>query len=245
MKRPLPWGDVSREALERLARGHAVPLHRAPLFARLLTALADERAPTAVHAPSEAIDVHLADSLTALELPEVRRAGTIADLGPGAGLPGLPLAIALPAAEVALVESVARKCAFLRAAVETLALTNVRVVCERAETWTEGRGACDVVTARALAALPVLAEYAAPLLREGGMLVGWKGRVDAEEAAAGRAAAEQLGLAVEEVREVAPYAGSQQRTLWVLRKVMPTSDGFPRRPGIAAKRPLGVRRASR
>jgi 16S rRNA (guanine527-N7)-methyltransferase len=112
------------------------------------------------------------------------------------------------------------------------------VVCERAEAWEGGREACDVVTARALAALPVVAEYAAPLLRVGGTLVAWKGRRDAAEAADGAAAAAALGLEVGEVVAVQPYPGARHRHLHLMRKVAPTPARFPRRPGVAAKRPL-------
>ena len=112
----------------------------------------------------------------------------------------------------------------------------MRVACARAEELEEEP--FDVVTARALASLPVLCEYAAPLLREGGALVAWKGAVDAREDADGLHAAAVLGLEREEVRAVEPYPGSQRRTLHVFRKVSPTPEGYPRRPGMAAKRPL-------
>ena len=95
-------------------------------------------------------------------------------------------------------------------------------------------------TARALAALPVLCEYAAPLLRESGALVCWKGAVEAPEEADGRAAAALLGLSPPEVVPVAPYPGSRRRALWVFRRVAPLPPGFPRRPGMATKRPLSA-----
>ena len=101
--------------------------------------------------------------------------------------------------------------------------------------------AFDVVTARALGSLPVLCEYAAPLLREGGVLVAWKGAVDDAEEADGLAAAAILGLERDAVLAVAPYPGSERRTLHVFRKVTPTPDRYPRRPGMAAKRPLTIR----
>ena len=95
---------------------------------------------------------------------------------------------------MALVESAIRHCRYLERAVEVSGLANVRVVNARAEAWPEGLLAHDLVTARALAALPVILEYAAPLLVEGGHVVCWKGAVGADEAAAGAAAAEILGL---------------------------------------------------
>lgn len=208
-------------------------------LAALLAKLAqDPHAPSTVVAPREAVDVHVADSLAGLELSVVREARSIADLGAGAGFPGLPLAAALPDALVTLVESNARKCAFIEAAAELAGLGNAEVVADRAEGWSAGVGRCDVVTARALAPLSVVAEYAAPLLRDGGHLVAWKGRRESEEERAAERAAGQLGLALEEIRPVAPYDGAEHRHLHVLRKIAPTPSRFPRRPGMARKRPL-------
>ena len=198
----------------------------------------DPTASTTVRLVEEAIDRHVADSLVALELPEVSGARRIADLGAGAGWPGLALAAALPDARVALVESAVRHCRYLEKAVAAGGFTNVVVVHARVEEWRDGLGVHDLVTARALAALPVLCEYAAPLLVEDGALVAWKGAVPDEEAAAGAAAAEVLGLEVGEARAVSPYAGAERRTLHVFRKIAPTPERFPRRPGMATKRPI-------
>jgi 16S rRNA (guanine527-N7)-methyltransferase len=144
--------------------------------------------------------------------------------------------VALPSARVFLVESAIRHCRYLERAIEVAGLDTTEVVHARAEEWT---GACDVVTARALAALPVVLEYAAPLLVEGGHAVAWKGAVGPDEAAAGRVAADELGLELVEARKVEPYAGVRDRSLRVFRKIAPTPARFPRRPGMAAKRPLG------
>src|SRR5688572_30245997 len=120
-------------------------------LAALLDLLAtDPHAPTTVRAREEAVDVHLADSLVALALPAVREARAIADLGAGAGLPGLALAAALPEARVWEVESAGRRCDFLRRAVAAAGLDNVEVVHARAEAWEAGLGTCDLVVARAL-----------------------------------------------------------------------------------------------
>jgi 16S rRNA (guanine527-N7)-methyltransferase len=200
----------------------------------------DPTAPTTVREVAAAVDRHVADSLVALELPEVADAHRIADLGAGAGWPGLALAATLPEAHVALVESALRHCRYLEKAVAAGGFANVEVVHARAEEWAEGLGVHDLVTVRAVAALPVLCEYAAPLLADGGALVAWKGAVPTEEAAAGAAAAEILGLEVGAVRAVEPYAAAERRTLHVFRKIAPTPDRFPRRPGMAVKRPLGA-----
>ncbi len=203
----------------------------------------DGRAPTTVRDPLHALDDHLADSLVALELPQVRAATSIADLGSGAGFPGLPLAIARPESSVALVESNARKVDFLDLAIRTSRAENAYCVRARAEEWRAGLDSLDLVTARALAPLEVVAEYAAPLLRVGGALVAWRGRRDPVGERAAAAAAEELGLEVADVRPVKPYAAAENRHLHLMLKVRPTPERFPRRPGMAAKRPLGRPRA--
>lgn len=201
--------------------------------------VAGEHVPTPIRDPMGVAERHLADSLVALDLPEVRAARRAADLGAGPGFPGLALAAALPECEWTLVESVGRKAAFIRRAAATAELGNVVVVAERAEEWEAGLGRCDLVTARALAALDVVLEYAAPLLRIGGAVVAWKGAVSREEALAGDAAAAVLGLGPGRTEHVTPYPDSGERTLYVYSKVRGTPDRFPRRAGIARKRPLG------
>lgn len=206
---------------------------------RLLDLLEREpAAPTTVRARDDALDTHIADSLSGLEIPAVRAARRIADLGAGAGLPGLVLAAALPDAHVALVESVGRKCAWLEHAIAAMGLSNAEVVNARAEQWPAGLAANDVVTARALAPLNVLVEYAAPLLAERGALVAWKGQRDVAEEADGAAAAARLGLEPAQVLRVTPFPSARDRHLHLYLKVGPTPNGYPRRPGMASKRPL-------
>jgi 16S rRNA (guanine527-N7)-methyltransferase len=231
--------------LEELGRRYGVgPAGLEALGAILALQAEDPTAPTTVSKPSEAVDRHVADSLVALDLPAVRHARRIADLGAGAGWPGLALAAALPDARVALVESAVRHWRYLERAVAAGRLENAEVVHARAEEWVDGLGAHDVVTARALAALPVLCEYAAPLLAAGGVLVAWKGAVDDDEASDGAAASALLGLESVEVVPVQPYPAAERRTLHLYRKVAPTPERFPRRAGMAVKRPL-VRRTAR
>ena len=204
----------------------------------LLTALeAEPDPPTTVRARDEARRTHLADSLAGLEIDALREAGRIADLGAGAGFPGLPLAIALPHARVDLIESTEKKCEVIRRLAAAAEARNATAVYARAEEWAagDGREAYDAVTARALAALPVLVEYAAPLLVEGGILVAWKGRRDEAEEEAGARAAGQLGMSTQEVRQAGPF---EHHYLHVYGKTDRTPPRFPRRPGMASKRPL-------
>lgn len=229
-----------RSRLEALVQRYSLPPGAESALGELTELLAlDPLAATTVRDKDRVIEDHLGDSLVALELPQVRQAATIADLGAGAGVPGLPLAIARPDAEVALVESNGRKCEFISRAASSCGLENVRVVNARAEVWSDGVSWCELVTARALAAPAVVAEYAAPLLRVGGTLVIWRGARDREAEAAGDAAASELGLEPATIVPVEPYRGVRQRHLYLTSKSGPTPARFPRRPGMARKRPLG------
>jgi 16S rRNA (guanine527-N7)-methyltransferase len=231
----------SDQRLDALAARYNLPAGATNQLRSLLGLLVtDQFAPTTVRDWGKVIDDHFADSLVALELKEVRSASDVADLGSGAGPPGLPLAIVMPSARFFLVESTQRKCEFLERAVRRCGATNAVIVHSRVETWDEGLGRFDLVTARALAPLATVAEYAAPLLKIGGVLVAWRGRREpAGEAAAARAAGE-LGLEVGPVRSVQPYPEAEHRHLHLMSKVMETPDRFPRRPGAAVKRPLGA-----
>lgn len=215
-------------------------------FAPLLAALAAEPDPhTTVVEPEAALEVHVADSLSGLEVPELATARRIADIGAGAGFPGLVLAIALPRAQVDLIESAGRKTAVMDRLIRAAELSNARSITARVEDYARvppalggGREAYDAVTARAVGPLAVLVEYAAPLLRVGGVLVAWKGARDPAEEGSGAAAAEKVAMAVREVVAVQPYPASENRHLHVYRKLAPTPPSFPRRAGMARKRPL-------
>ena len=150
------------------------------------------------------------------------------------------LAIALPAARVDLIESARRKCEVIERLASAARVENARVLPVRAEEVAagEGREAYDAVTVRAVDSLAVLVEYAAPLLRLGGVLVAWKGEVDSDEQRGGADAAGQLGLEPAGASRVEPFEGAKRRHLHVYTKTVETPEGFPRRPGMARKRPL-------
>ncbi|NBQ44295.1 MAG: hypothetical protein EBU23_18005 [Mycobacteriaceae bacterium] len=191
---------------------------------------------SSAEAMANGVDVHLADSLSGLLLPEVREAEGIVDLGSGGGFPGLVLAIMLPETPVTMVESEQRKADWLTRASQ--GMRNVRVVADRSESLARTeRGTFPVATARALGPLPVVMELAAPLLRPDGVLVAWRGRRDTVSEVGGPAAGDALGLVHRGDVDAAPIPGvSRYFSLWT--KAAPTPDRFPRRPGMAAKRPL-------
>jgi 16S rRNA (guanine527-N7)-methyltransferase len=232
---------VSRKQLAELERRWALPAGAVSRLARLLELLAeDPTAPTSVTDPARAITVHVEDSLTALGIPGFRELDSVVDIGAGAGFPGLALAAAQPGTRFDLVESVRRKCDFLERAIAEAAMDNARVICSRAEEWAAGQGreAYGGAVVRAVAPLPTLLEYAAPLLRVGAMLVAWKGRREDGEEKAAAVAAETLGM---RLRTVEPVAGTRNRHLYVYEQREPAPPGYPRRPGMARKRPLGAR----
>ncbi|HEU4738965.1 MAG TPA: 16S rRNA (guanine(527)-N(7))-methyltransferase RsmG [Solirubrobacterales bacterium] len=207
----------------------------------VLTLLAEERASVSSVVDARAWQVHVVDSLTGLEIPGLSGAGRIADVGAGAGFPGLVLAVALPDAQIDLVESVGRKCEFMRAAIAAAEIPNARVLNTRSEDLAaaDGREAYDAVTARAVGRLSTLAELASPLLKPNGVLVAWKGKRDEDEERQLENAAESLAMDPEQILDVGNRAGSEHRHLHMIRKTGPTPANLPRNPGIAKKRPKG------
>lgn len=236
--------SVSRETIAAVVERFDVPdpAGTTDAIARLLAALAAEPdPPTTVREPAAALEAHVADSLSGLSIPELRTAHRIADLGAGAGFPGLVLAAALPGAQVDLVESARRKCEVIdRMAAAAGLQERARALPVRAEDLARNaRGAYDAVTARALAPLSVICEYAAPLLRHGGTLLAWKGARRPAEEEAGTRAAVELGLDTPKVLESSPFPGADRLHLYVYSKVTETPAKYPRRSGMARKKPLG------
>jgi 16S rRNA (guanine527-N7)-methyltransferase len=199
-----------------------------PRVERWLAALLATPGLTAIADPDEARRVHLEDALAATDLLE---RGPVADVGSGGGSPGIPLAVARPDLEFVLLEATGKKCAFLRE--QAAAFPNVEVVCARAEEHAAGAGreAYGAAVARALATPPVALEWCLPLVAVGGLCVVYAGEVESD---LDRVAAELGGDRASRV----PVPGTELRKLVVVRKIQPTPDRFPRRVGVARKRPL-------
>jgi 16S rRNA (guanine527-N7)-methyltransferase len=219
----------------------------AELRARLIPVLdllaADPASLSSVRDREHGWRVHVEDSLTGLEF--IGTPERLADVGAGAGFPGLVLAASLPSTRVDLIESIGRKADFIGRAIEAAGLENAAVIARRSEEWAAepppagGREAYAVVTARAVGRLATLAELASPLLCPGGALVAWKGRRDAGEEAELARAGSRLAMEPGEIRDVGDRAGSRHRHLHVIHKAGPTPADLPRRPGLAKKRPFG------
>jgi 16S rRNA (guanine527-N7)-methyltransferase len=236
------------QLLASIAEAHGLTLDSRQLrqfeaYYRLLVAANERVNLTSVTACEEVQRRHFGESLAvaaALYRTGVLRPGQVArtiDLGAGAGFPGLPIKIAHPALRLTLLESAAKKTAFLEGVVERLALPDVTVVTGRAESAAHEsthREAYDLALARAVASLPVLLELALPFLRLGGFLAAPKGSRAAQEVAAAAAALQACGGRI----FVAERLADTPLTLVLVEKVAPTPSAYPRRPGIPAKRPL-------
>ena len=188
---------------------------------------------------------HLLDSLSCLTVDTMERAGSLVDVGSGGGLPGVPIAIAQPDLSITLLESSEKKARFLKEASTQLGLENVTVVQVRVEElgrMPEYRDAFGLAVARALAALPVVLEYCAPLVQPGGQVVSMKAKLCEKELSEGIRASEHLGVRLRDVQEVQYQAPlpHKERRLVVFDKVTETPSMFPRRVGLAKKRPLGL-----
>jgi 16S rRNA (guanine527-N7)-methyltransferase len=196
---------------------------------------------TTITDPADAAVKHYLDSLTCLRARDIGPGEEVADVGSGAGFPGLILAIARPQARYALLESSAKRAAFLRLAVEELGLGNVEVVPLRAEEAgrrPEHRERYHLVLARAVAHLPVLLEYTLPLARVDGDALLMKGPEAGEEAQVSTHALHLLGGRLVDITPLALPLHMGRRSLVLVKKVSPTPPRYPRRPGLAAKRPL-------
>jgi 16S rRNA (guanine527-N7)-methyltransferase len=180
------------------------------------------------------------DGLVLLDL--LGDAHTLVDVGSGGGLPGLALKLARPELQLTLIEVNRRKAAFLTHATAVLGLKDVEVVANRAEEAGRDprlRDTFDVATARALAPMPVLAELCLPFVRPGGRLLAMKAGADAELEAAGPALKALNAKPAEVVP--APSAARSLGRVFVVRKLGPTPDAYPRRPGVPARKPLIAR----
>lgn len=189
---------------------------------------------------------HVLDSLSCFLFASLARSDTVVDVGSGGGLPGIPIKIAHEHAHVTLVESVEKKARFLEYAVKNLDLSGVKIIRERAEQYgREGRARStyEVAVTRAVASLPVVAEYCVPLVAVGGMAVAMKARLEAEEIEAGRRAVGLLGGRIADVIRVSTIPGlpDKERHLIVIEKEDETAEQYPRSAGKPAKRPLGTR----
>ncbi len=196
---------------------------------------------TAIRDPQEIHIKHFLDSLTCLLVMRESPPGALIDVGTGAGFPGIPLKIIFPKMQLTLVESVGKKAEFCRHVVNILDLTAVEVIQERAEALGHDlryRGRYDWAVARAVAILPILAEYLLPFVRVGGNMLAMKGESGPAEAHSAEHAIKILGGHLRQLMRVTLPGVAEERYLVIVNKVAATPSGYPRKVGVPAKRPL-------
>ena len=196
---------------------------------------------TAITEPREVIRKHYLDSLLLCGIPGAPVAGRAADVGTGAGFPGIPLAVMCPELETVLIDSLGKRVTFLEECIAEMGLKNVTAVKARAEEIGKDpvyRETFDVVLSRAVAALPVLCEYCVPLVKPGGYFAAYKSQKAQEEADLARNAIQILGGELEAAEKRTLGGSGEERTILIIRKKMNTPPAYPRKAGIPAKRPL-------
>ena len=196
---------------------------------------------TSITDPQEIRIKHFLDSLSALPLLGNLNGLQLADVGTGAGLPGIVLKIIFQEMRLTLVDSVAKKLKFCEAVIQTLDLKGCETIHERAELLAKlptRRESFDVVTARAVARLPILSEYLLPLLKVGGRMIAYKGETGAEEAQDAANAITKLGGAPAQVHTVSLPTLSDRRYLLLIKKMKPTPVEFPRTSAQIKAHPL-------
>lgn len=196
---------------------------------------------TALTAPEDVAVKHIIDSLTAYDAALFDGARTLIDVGTGAGLPGIPLAVYAPHLTVTLLDSLNKRVRFLTEVTAAMGLQNVRCIHARAEEaarTAEHRAAYDIVVSRAVARLPVLLEYTLPFVRVGGTLLALKGRAYAEEQKEARRAAEVLGGGRITARPVHLPGLDDVRAILTVTKDRQTPAAYPRGGGAPTRRPL-------
>ncbi len=190
---------------------------------------------TAIIDENEVREKHFLDCL--LLVPLIKEAKSLVDVGSGAGFPAIPLAIALPELRVAMVEPIGKRTMFLNEVVKQLGLKNAKVFNERAEEFVQNKILYDVATARAVAALPILLELCAPLVKTNGIVIAMKGSSGLEELENSKHAMDVLSLRVKEIqKEVLPSAGIRYNI--VMDKTKDTPFGYPRNYSQIKKKPL-------
>lgn len=196
---------------------------------------------TAITDPKEVVVKHFIDSLLAYNEEDFKNK-LLADVGTGAGFPGIPLKIYCPELKVVLIDSLGKRLKFLQKVIDVLGLENI--ICEHSRAEDAGKNSkhrekYDIVTARAVARLSVLSEYCLPLVKKNGMFIALKGSKYQDEIAEGKKAVAILGGKLISADEVKLPDLSDGRAIVKIRKVKNTPAVYPRKAGTPEKQPLG------
>ena len=216
-------------------------IHKFEIYYQLLVEWNQKMNLTAITEPAEVAVKHMVDSLTAFEEQLFFSGASVADVGTGAGFPGVPLKLFRPDLQLTLIDSLQKRLNFLTAVIETAGIKDVAVLHYRAEEAgqkKELREAFDFVTSRAVARLPVLCELCLPLVKIGGYFVALKGAQYEDELLEAERALRVLGAEVAQVKPVRLPGLEDVRAENYLKKVKTTPKAYPRRAGKKKKKPL-------
>ena len=234
------------EEMKKAADAYGFPLNETQLaqFARyyeLLVEWNEKMNLTAITAPHDVAVKHMIDSLTAYDAELFVDGAGVIDVGTGAGFPGLPLKIACPHIHLTLMDSLKKRVGFLQAVTDELGLCDVACVHARAEEGARNpqyREAFDIAVSRAVARLPVLAEYCLPFVKTGGCFLALKGKEYETEMSEAEKAAKILGGKAPKSRRVTLPGLDDVRAVVIIEKFTRTGKAYPRKAGTPAKKPL-------
>ncbi|MBO8138527.1 MAG: 16S rRNA (guanine(527)-N(7))-methyltransferase RsmG [Desulfotomaculum sp.] len=196
---------------------------------------------TAITEPSEVAVKHFLDSMTCLPIIDSIHQPRVIDVGTGAGFPGIVLKIIKPDLKIVLLDSLRKRVEFLNEIINCLNLKDIIAVHGRAEEFGRNnnyREKYDAAVSRAVANMNVLSEYCMPFIKKNGLFIAMKGPKAGEEIKCSQKAVNVLGGEISDVNELNLPLINEKRTLIIVKKIFPTPEKYPRRPGIPAKKPL-------
>lgn len=232
--------NLKEEALKFGVELNESALNRFNKYAELLVEYNKVMNLTAITEHEEILEKHFLDSITLLYSEKLFSNAKLIDIGAGAGFPSLPVKIAREDLDVVMLDSLNKRVCFLNTVIENLNLENIKAVHLRAEEggrMKEYRERFDIATARAVADLAVLSEYALPFVNVGGFFVALKGNSPSDEVNGAKAAIKKLGGQIREVKEIMLPSGINH-TLVIIEKTEKTPSAYPRKAGKPSKEPL-------
>lgn len=209
-------------------------------YMKMLVSCNEKMNLTAITEKNEVLLKHFLDSMTLISSGKLKNGATLIDIGAGAGFPSLPVKIARPDLKVTMLDSLNKRVNFLSDVITELGLSGIEALHSRAEDGGRSgfRESFDIATARAVADLAVLAEYALPFIKVGGYFIAMKGTAPEEEINGAKQSIKVMGGKIEEVKEIHIDEGNLNHTLVIIKKTEKTPSKYPRKAGKPTKEPI-------